>query len=145
MEAWPGDHFDWVNPLGDDIDAHVLIVGEGTLDLMCTLIRRGCPGVSAVRFSERVPTEPVGVVLVPSVTNMVDAARAVDFAIHALVPDGRIFLRAPHHLVDQIEHLLGRQGFSMAERMENEGLPVLRALLPLADVGSWPKGVMNHV
>jgi hypothetical protein len=79
--------------LGDVAGERVLILG-GDVDIMCATIRQGCAEVTELNPDHRPEAASVDLVIVPKVWSEEDAARAISNARRALVPTGRIALRA---------------------------------------------------
>ena len=137
----------WVDRLGPALDGHVLIIGDGTLDLICALIRRGCPGASALHFEDRVLAENVETVLVPHVCNRFEAERAIAMAVRALTPAGRIILRLAPALAGEVERMLRSRGFSAlrAETGEaGEATMLLSGVLPIFGAHAWAMEQVTH-
>jgi hypothetical protein len=82
---------DLLDPLcrlaGDLRDAHVLIVAEHGLDLMCGLLRRGCPAATVLRLGDKPDADDYDVVFVPLVTS---ADSVIKLARRSLAPNGRL-------------------------------------------------------
>jgi hypothetical protein len=102
-----------LDSVGPVEDAHVLVIGDATLGMLCGLIRRGCTAAAEMQLHDRPITEPVEIVVVPRLGRQDDAARAVELARRVLQPGGRIVLRDPTGaLAQETAELLRRHGFS---------------------------------
>ncbi len=101
---------DCVEPVDD---AHVLVIGDATLGMLCGLIRRGCAAAAEAQLHDRPVAEPAEIVVVPHLRGADCASRAVELARRVLPPGGRIVLRAPTGaLARQVGALLRLAGFS---------------------------------
>jgi hypothetical protein len=104
---------DLIGRLGDIAGAHVAVIGGGSLEVMCALIRAGCAAVVEIAVAERARIEPVEIAVVPHAASVAEAARALPVALRALLPGGRIVLRDPGcRLARDMSAMLRANGFS---------------------------------
>ena len=102
-----------LDALGPVDGAHALVIGQGGLEAMCGLLRRGCVAATEVALLDRPLAEPAEIAVVASVGTLASAARAVALAWQMLIPGGRIALRDPSGLLGRrLATLLRMQGFS---------------------------------
>lgn len=108
--------------------AHVAVIGDATLEVMCSLIRRGCAAAVEMPLQEHSMAEAAEIAVVPRLGSMEQAMRAVALALRLLQPGGRIVLRdASGLLVRQVVALLRTRGFSAVRvRVLDDGA-VIRA------------------
>jgi hypothetical protein len=95
--------------------AHVAVLGDRTLEVMCSLIRRGC--AAAVELSlhehEHAMVEPAEIAVVPRLGSIEQAKRAVALASRLLQSGGQIVLRDTTGLLAlHVTALLRMRGFS---------------------------------
>ena len=106
----------WLDGIGPVTGTRILVLGKNTLEVMCALIRRGCPEAAELRLDHRPEAQSTDLVLVPHVGSLDDAQQAVAQARRALVPSGRVMLRivpSPSGQVARgVERLLREEGFS---------------------------------
>ena len=121
-----------VEALGAATRTHVLVIGDDTLDLVCGLIRAGCPGVSAMHTRDRLAgiTETVVIARTP---RPADIVVGIEHAAHVLTPSGQVFVEigvAPtDSLVRVIVRWLQRQGFGAIHTRDTAGGVVVQATL----------------
>jgi hypothetical protein len=114
--------------------AHVAVIGDGTLEVMCSLIRRGC--TAAVELSlqehEHATVEPAEIAVVPRLGSIEQARRAVALASRLLQPGGQIVLRDTSGLLAlHVTALLRMRGFSRVRvRVLGDGT-MIRAERPI--------------
>jgi hypothetical protein len=102
-----------LDSVGPVEEAHVLVIGDATLGMLCGLIRRGCTAAAEMQLHDRPITGPVEIVVVPRLERQDGAVRAVELARRVLQPGGRIVLRdATGALAQETAALLRRHGFS---------------------------------
>src|SRR5690348_16787362 len=75
---------------GDIKAAHTLIIADHALDLLCGLIRRGCPSATMLRTGDRLRADDFGLVLVPGTSALLTQDDAIRIARRSLVPGGRV-------------------------------------------------------
>ena len=96
-------------------DAHALVLGTpglASLDILCGLIGRGCAAAAELSPDGPVPAEPAEIVLVPAVSSLDMATRAIMLTRRCLLPCGRIVLQdASGALATAIIRLLRAAGF----------------------------------
>ncbi len=105
---------DLIGRLGGVAGAHVAVIGAGSLETMCALIRAGCAAVVEIAAATaRAPLEPVEYVVSPQVNSVQAAAQAMPVVMRALLPGGRIALRNPAGLLGaELAAMLRAHGFS---------------------------------
>ena len=85
---------DLLDPLwrlaGDLHNSRALIIAEHGLDLMCGLIRRGCPAATFLRPGNMPDTSNYDVVFVPLAKALPSSDQLIRVARRALGPDGRL-------------------------------------------------------
>ena len=102
-----------VGRLGEVAGARVAVIGGGSLDVMCALIRAGCAAVSEIAVTERARLEAAEIAIVPRAASLAAVAQAVPVALRSLLPGGRIVLRDPTcQLARDFADLLRTSGFS---------------------------------
>ncbi len=102
-----------LDAIGPVDGAHVLVIGDATLGMLCGLIRRGCVAAAEMTLHDRPMAEPAELVLVPLLDRPECAERAVALARRVLQPGGRIVLRAASGELAQLAGAMLRQaGFS---------------------------------
>lgn len=103
--------------VGPTTRKRVLTLGEDTLEVLCALIRRGCTEAAELRLDDRPEAQSAHVVLVPHITSVNEARRAIAQAKRALVTHGRIIIRVASNPPSQVALdsacLLRNEGFSM--------------------------------
>jgi len=110
---------------GDLRNARVLIVAEQGLDLMCGLIRRGCPAATVLRAGDKPDANDYDVVLVPRVTALPSSDAVIRLARRSLAPNGRLIAGARD--VGALARRLRLNGFSALRSSHLPGLTLLRA------------------
>lgn len=97
-------------------DARVILIGSGTLDLLCALIRRGCYHAATVQLTDRSQAGVADIALVPHASSPECIDAAVLLAKRALVPLGSIIIRledsSPDALASFTRRTLRLHGFS---------------------------------
>jgi hypothetical protein len=141
----PPARADWIDACESALDSHVLIIGDNTLELICSLIRRGCPSASSRKFNDRVTTESVETVLIPEIRCAADAACALALAARALLPLGRVFFHLQPNQVHEVEYLLRRHGFSALRHVANGDTMVLSGELAIFERQDWANRAMTYV
>jgi hypothetical protein len=85
---------DLLDPLqrlaGDCRNVRALIVADHGLDLMCGLIRRGCPAATVVRPGDKPDANDYNVVFVPQAAALPSSDHVIRLARRALAPNGRL-------------------------------------------------------
>ncbi len=79
--------------IGDVSDVHALILGEHGLELMCSLIRRGCATAAVLRLNEKADAQTADLVVIPHATGVgvveqANIAPALCSALHQAWEDG---------------------------------------------------------
>ena len=93
--------------------AHAIVVGRGSLEVLCALIGQGCSAATVMAHGGRLPPERAELVLVPLVASLDEAHHAIAIARRALLPCGRIVLRDPNGtLAARMARMLRAAGFS---------------------------------
>lgn len=111
---------DAAGPLGR---SHALVIGHDTLDVLCSLIRRGCGAAAEMGFGGRLPAEPTEIVLVPRIAHLDEAAAAIRLARRTLLPCGRIVLHdSEPRRAATVMRLLRDAGFSGVRSRAGEGM-----------------------
>jgi hypothetical protein len=109
---------DLLDPLcrlaGDMRNIRMLIVADNGLDLMCGLIRRGCPAATVLRFGDKPDADDYNVVVVPHVTSADDVIR---LARRSLAPNGRLIAGVSD----------GTAAAALARRLRLNGFRALRS------------------
>jgi hypothetical protein len=113
---------------GEVAGEHAVILGTGTLELMCALLRRGTAAVTELRRGERPEPQAAELAIIANTSSAEDAIAAVAHARRALGPAGRVVVRvaadASGRLVRQVARLLRQHGFS-AIRLRHDGVRTL--------------------
>ena len=108
---------------------HVLVLGTGSIELVCGLIRAGSRAVIELRGDTRPDAGSADLVLVPQLRSREQAARAIAHAWRALGPGGRVVVRAPAALAGFMAKALRLHGFTDLQRRDGGFGPVLAATL----------------
>lgn len=118
---------DGLGPLAGE---RALILGHGSVELMCALIRGGCEEVTELRIADRPEAGIADLVLVPRLASPDQAAMVAAHARRALVPTGRIVLAVSGHHAAPVARVLRLHGFSALRRRDGAAGSVLTACLP---------------
>jgi hypothetical protein len=102
---------------GDLRNTRALIVADHGLELMCGLIRRGCPAATTVRIGARPDEGDYGLVLVPYATAVAAYDELIRVARCCLAPNGRLIAGARN----------GRAAVALARRLRLNGFTDLRS------------------
>jgi hypothetical protein len=124
-EPLPADDLALLDAVGPVAGAHVLVIGDATLGLLCGLIRRGCLSAGEMHGHDRACAEPAELVLVPNLQDGEAAARAVAVARRVVQPGGSIVLR----------DVAGGLARSVASLLTGAGFSAIR-------VRPWPRGAL---
>jgi hypothetical protein len=112
---------DLLDPLwrlaGDMCNARALIVAEHGLDLMCGLIRRGCPAATVLRPGDKPDADDYDVVYVVRVTSLPSSDDVIRLARRSLGPDGRLIAGVRN----------GREAVALARRLRLNGFTALQS------------------
>jgi hypothetical protein len=135
-ETSPGDPL--LGFAGPIAGSHALVIASNGLDLMCSLLQRGCAAATTLRPSERAECETYDLVLAPRVVSSGQVGRLIYQAKRALVPSGRFLACVPVGLAEPDQDLAGllvrsvRLGGFVAVRTRTlkDGL-IIRADLPM--------------
>ena len=115
--------------------AHVILIGSGTLELMCALIRRGCLSAAAVELTDRPRAGLAHIALVPQADSPACVEAAVALAERALARPGSIALRfaghSPEALARYARRSLQLHGFTALHARTLGGQQLLTAEMPL--------------
>jgi hypothetical protein len=130
--------------LGDVAGERALILG-GDVDIMCAMIRRGCAEVTEFDSNHRPEADSADLIIVPKVRSEDDAARAVSHACRALVPTGRIAVRAAanpsDHLTRSVVRALHLHGFCRIDTSSLDVGTVVTAERPM--FSAWHPGAKH--
>ncbi|HET6609375.1 MAG TPA: hypothetical protein VFG62_22070 [Rhodopila sp.] len=80
---------------GPLVAANVLIIGQSAVDLLCALLRRGCPAATCLKPEARPDAQAYSLTIVPDVTNLPAAEDALRSASRVLAAPGRIVIGIP--------------------------------------------------
>jgi hypothetical protein len=78
--------------LGDLTNARVIILGDHTLELMCALIRRGCPAALAVQSGDTIEAVSADLAILIQPPVGTSLSHLLSRAGRALAPHGRLAL-----------------------------------------------------
>ena len=113
--------------------AHVLLIGSGTLELMCALIRRGCLSAAAIGLADHPRAGLADIALVPHANTPRCVEAAVALAERALERPGSLTLRlaghSPEALSRHARRILQLHGFSAVQSRTLGGQRLLTAEL----------------
>jgi hypothetical protein len=117
-------------------DAHVLVIGPRSLDIVCGLIRRGCAAALEIPLAGPSSTEPAELVIVPGVDSLEQATAAASLARRSLLPCGRIvMLDTTGRFATSVALMLRRAGVSGVRSRPIAGGILLRADWPMFGLG----------
>lgn len=109
-------------------NARALIVAEHGLNLMCGLIRRGCPAATVLRPGDKPDADDYDLVFVPKVTALPSYKAVIRLARRSLAPNGRLIAGVPDARESAALALrLRLNGFSALHSIHLPGLVLLRA------------------
>lgn len=116
-------------------DARVILIGPGTLELLCALIRRGCHHATTVQLTDRSQAGVADIALMPHASSPECIDAAVLLAKRALAPLGSIVIRvtesSPDALASFTRRTLRLHGFSAIHTRALGDQCLLTAELPL--------------
>ena len=113
-------------------DAHALVIGQESLEVLCGLIGRGCAGATEMPLAVRTQVDPAEILLVPHVATMSDATQAIAVARRALLPCGRIVLNDQNGaLTVSLMALVRGAGFSAVRALPHETGTLVTADWPM--------------
>jgi hypothetical protein len=123
---------DLLDPLwrlaGDLSNARTLIVAKQGLDLMCGLIRRGCPAATVLRPGDKPDANDYDLVVVPLVTALPSADAVIRLARGSLAANGRLVAGVSDaKAAAALARRLRLNGFSSLQSMHLPGRVLLRA------------------
>jgi hypothetical protein len=72
-----------------------LIIGRSTIDLLCTLLRRGCPSATCLKPEAKPEAQAFSLAIIPEIASLPAAESAIRSASHALTAPGRIVIGIP--------------------------------------------------
>ncbi len=125
-------HAGLLDHAGEVAGAHVLVLGPGSLPVLCGLIRRGAAAAAEAGLAERASVDPAELIVVPRAASLQQAAQAVAIARRALLPCGRIVLRdLSGGLAREIAALLRAAGFVAIRASDDGDGPIITAERPL--------------
>ena len=105
-----------------------LIVAEHGLDVLCTLLRRGCPAATVVRPGEKPDSDCYALIVVPKASDFETPDMIVRLACRYLARDGVMMMRVAD---DATARALGRRlrlnGFSVSRPLADRNGLMLRA------------------
>jgi hypothetical protein len=104
--------------------AHVLIVADHGLDLLCALIQRGCVAATCLRSAAKADAPAYDLVLVLEVTDIPSFEHVIEVARHALLPSGRLVIG-----VTELP-TFGRLSVALARRLRLNGFRAIRTTIP---------------
>jgi len=117
-------------------DAHVLVIGPRSLDIVCGLIRRGCAAALEIPLAGPSCPEPVELVIVPGVDSLEQATAAASLARRSLLPCGRIvMLDTTGRFAAAVARMLRNAGFSGIRSRPLAGGTLLRVEWPMFGLG----------
>jgi hypothetical protein len=109
-------------------DAHVLIVAERGLDLMCGLIRRGCLAATTLRIGDQPDAGDYDLVLVPDASALPSGDEVIRVARRSLAPLGRVIVGVrTGKAATALARRLRLNGFTGLRSTHLPGLTLLRA------------------
>jgi len=79
--------------VGDVTNTRVVVLGDHTLELLCGLLRRGCPAALALHSGDTFEAALAGLVIVAQPPVGTTISHLLDLAARALVPNGCLVLR----------------------------------------------------
>jgi hypothetical protein len=119
-----GPHGDGIEPFlsaaGPLAAAHVLIVAEHGLDLLCGLIRRGCVAATCLRSAAKADAPAYDLVLMPEIRDIPSFEHVIEVARHALLPSGRLVIGVNE------PPAFGRLSVALARRLRLNGFRAIR-------------------
>ena len=113
-------------------EEHIVVLGEGGLDLMCALLRAGAPRVTHLRSFERQEADSASLAIVAHVPSLDWLASALPRIRRALIDNGRVALCIDPlpATQNQVRRMLMLHGFTAIRAMRVAGRQVLRAEVP---------------
>ncbi|HEY0184707.1 MAG TPA: hypothetical protein VGC09_18050 [Rhodopila sp.] len=125
------DH-DLLDPLcrlaGDLHAARALIVAEHGLELMCGLLRRGCPTATVLRLGDKPDADGYSLVFVPRTAALPSSDAVIRLARRALAPKGRLIAGVSDtRAAAALARRLRLNRFSALHSIHLPGLVLLRA------------------
>ena len=113
---------------GELRDTRVLVVAEHGLDLMCTLIRRGCLAATALRIGDKPDAQDYDLVLVTRAAALSSPDTLIELARRALAPNGRLIAAVtPGTAAVALARRLRLNGFIGLRSTQLPNLMLLRA------------------
>ena len=111
---------------------HILVLGNGGLDLMCALLRAGAPRVTHLCSHERLETASASLVIVPRASSVEWLEAALPRIRHALIANGclALFVDPLAETRNRVERTLGLHGFSAVRATREAGRLLLTAEVP---------------
>ncbi len=113
---------------GDVGNARALVVAEHGLDLMCSLIRRGCLTATELRVGAKTEAGDYDLVLLPDATALPSLDDVIQLALRSLAPSGRLVVGVPEGAAaGGLARRLRLNGFRAVRSINRRGMVVLRA------------------
>lgn len=116
-------------------DARIILIGPGTLELLCALIRRGCSHAAMMQLTDRSQTGEADLALMPHASSPECIDAAVVLAKRALAPLGTMIIRledsSPDALALFTRRTLRLHGFSAVQMPALSDHCLVTAELPL--------------
>ncbi len=110
---------------------HVLLLGSGTVEVMCGLMRGGCAAVTAMRGTRCPRGTPADLVVIADVGAAHTACQALAHARRAAGPAAALFIQlrpgASRSLVLQVRKALLEQGYGAGRVQQRGGVTVITA------------------
>lgn len=130
----PGRDEALLSQAGPLVEANVLIIGQSGLDLLCTLLRRGCPSATCLKPAAKPDAQAFNLAIIPNITAISAAEGAIRSASRALVTPGRIVIgipaAAPRSLPLALSRRLRLNGFRTVATIAYADRTVLSAQRP---------------
>ncbi|CAH2601796.1 conserved protein of unknown function [Rhodovastum atsumiense] len=130
------DLVDAAEPLAD---VRAVVIGAGSVDVLCALLRRGCAAATMLRPDLRAPTEVAELVVLSASDSAPGIGGLLRLARRRLQPDGRIVLRERRVTrTRDLTSLLAAQGFTSVRCRVLHSGAVLSTTLPAVPVAPAP-------
>jgi hypothetical protein len=122
-----------LNSLGPiEHEWHILVLGNGGLDLMCALLQAGAPKVTHLCSHERLEAESASLVIVPRASSLEWLEAALPRIRRALINNGCLsaFVDPLPATRSRVERMLKRHGLSALRAKRVAGRLLLTAEVP---------------
>ena len=127
---------------GSVTGSHALVIAPNGLDLLCSLLWRGCAAATSQRLAERSEHEAYDLVFAPGVASATLIARLICQAKRALVPTGRFLAFVPAAAADykalgeMLVHTMRLGGFTAVQAKQTPDGFLVRGDLPMHGIAN---------